>query len=104
VAFLPAKSLKVISAVKITLHLHLKFIYFDEIKAKRKKREYRLSEKWKHKLDTKGYTHIRLYRGVEKVSAGTIIDLPYKGYTEEKITHPHFNNTEASVCAIDVAH
>ena len=75
---------------------------FDEIKAGTKPEEFRDPEIWQHKLDTKNYTDIRLYRGFEKVGPGTIIDLPYKGYKLKTITHPHFDNVPTLVCAIDV--
>lgn len=90
--------------MKKVLHLHLKFEYFDKIEAGRKPKEYRLAEKWKHKLDNGKYTDIRLYRGYQEVSPSTIIDLPYKGYELETITHKHFGENPVAVCSIDVRH
>ena len=86
------------------LHLHLKFEYFDAIASGKKKEEYRDAEKWLEKLLYREYDGIRLYRGYEKVSESTVIDLPYKGYELKTITHPHFGNVPTVVCAIDVAH
>lgn len=85
------------------LHLHLKFEYFDAIADGIKTKEYRNAEKWKHKLDAKNYTGIRLYRGFQKASKDTVINLPYKGYELKTITHPHFDNVPTVVCAIDVS-
>lgn len=84
------------------LHLHLCYEYFDSIKRGDKDEEYRLSSKWKKKLDGREFTHIRLYRAYQKVSNETVIDLPYKGYKEKLITHKHFDNKEVAVCAIPV--
>lgn len=87
-----------------TLHLHVNFEYFDQIKDGTKKEEYRESDKWKAKLDANNYTNIRIYRGYQKASPETVIDLPYKGYIEKTITHKHFEDKETKVCAIDVSH
>jgi len=86
-----------------TLHLHLKYEYFDEIKSGAKKEEYREAERWEEKLCRNNYTKIRLYRGYSPVSPATILDLPYKGFIFKKITHPHFGPDEIAVCAIDVS-
>lgn len=85
-----------------TLHLHLKYKYFDEIASGNKPEEFRDAKKWQHKLDTGNYTDIRLYRAYQKVSSETVIDLPYKGYKLKTIKHPHFGNVPTMVCAIDV--
>lgn len=85
------------------LHLHLKFEYFDDIASGKKKKEYRDAEKWLHRLLYRDYDGIRLYRGYQKVTDDTVIDLPYKGYELEIVTHPHFGNAPTLVCAIDVS-
>lgn len=87
---------------KVTLHLHLKFEYFDEIAKGNKPKEYRDAAKWQKKLDEKKYEWIRLYRGFEKVADDTIINIPYRGYELETIVHPHFGNVPKLVCAINV--
>jgi hypothetical protein len=87
-----------------TLHLHLKYEYFDAIKSGEKAEEFRDINLWKKRLDKHEYKFIRLYRGYQKVSPETVIDLPYKGYKHKTITHPHFQNRQTVVCAIDVAH
>lgn len=87
---------------KEILHLHLKFKYFDEIAAGEKPEEYRDALKWQVRLDNNWYSHIRLYRGFEKVGEETVIDRLYNGYELKVITHPHFDNTPTKVCAIDV--
>lgn len=85
-----------------TLHLHLRFQYFDAIVRGEKVFEYRDAAKWQNKLDSKNYERIRLYRGFEKVSDDTIIDIPYRGYKIETIVHPHFGNVPKLVCSIHV--
>ena len=87
---------------KKILHLHLTFQYFDEIKAGKKSEEFRNAEYWRPRLDAGNYTHIRLWRAYQKKSPETVIDLPYKGYELKTITHPHFDNVQTLVCAIDV--
>jgi hypothetical protein len=84
------------------LHLHLKYEYFDDIASGKKPKEYRDAAKWQKRLDAKKYRGIRLYRGFQKISPLTIIDLPYSGYELETITHPHFGNEAKLVCAINV--
>lgn len=85
-----------------TLHLHLRFEYFDDIAQGRKYKEYRDSAKWKKKLDSGKYKWIRLYRGFEKVAPDTILDMPYRGYELETIVHPHFGNVATLVCSIHI--
>ena len=85
-----------------TLHLHLRFEYFDAVAQGCKPKEYRDAEKWQKRLDAKKYAWIRLYRGFQKVANETIIDLPYRGYELETIIHPHFGNVAKLVCAIHV--
>lgn len=85
-----------------TLHLHLRFEYFDAVAAGRKPKEYRDAAKWKKRLDGKNYKWIRLYRGFEKVADDTVLDIPYRGYELETIVHPHFGNVKKLVCAIHV--
>jgi hypothetical protein len=82
------------------LHLHLRFKYFDEVKSGVKRLEYRLSEKWMHKLDQGRYTHIRLYRGYQPVSEDTVLDFEYKGYVLQALKHEHFGPAFVLVCAI----
>ena len=85
-----------------TLHLHLKYEYFDAIKSRVKKEEYRDAEIWEEKLCSNNYTKIRLYRGYQKVGPDTVLDLPYKGFIFKSITHPRFGDKPIAVCAIDV--
>ena len=84
------------------LHLHLKYEYFDAIKRGEKIMEFRLSCLWERRLELGEYTHMRLYRGYQKVSENTVIDLPYLGFETQVITHEHFGENPARVCAIPV--
>lgn len=85
-----------------TLHLHLKYRYFDAIKRGEKQFEYRLASKWQDRLGSARYTHIRLYRGYQKASPETVIDAPYVGYILEVIKHEHFGPDPVWVCAIPI--
>jgi hypothetical protein len=86
-----------------TLHLHLKWQYFDAIQRGEKKQELRLASKWKKKLDETPYTKIKLYRGFQKAIDGkTVFSCPYVGYELQTITHHHFGTQPVEVCAIFV--
>lgn len=85
-----------------TLHLHLRFCYFDAIRRGDKTMEYRLASKWRERLDTGSYTDIRLYRGFQKAGPETTIDAPYLGYILSTRTHPHFGPDPVEVCAIPI--
>ena len=88
--------------VGATLHLHLRFEYFDAVAQGRKPKEYRDAAKWQKRLDAKKYAWIRLYRGFEKVGSDTVLDMPYRGYELETVVHPHFGSMAKLVCAIHV--
>jgi len=85
-----------------TLHLHLKFEYFDAIMIGEKKYEYRLASKWLNKLKKNKYDFISLYRGYQKVNKKTLLTVPYLGFHIEKIKHVHFGEKYVSVCALKI--
>jgi len=87
---------------KKIVHFHLNFEYFDQIKCGEKTQEFRLFDKWDKRLANGEFTHIRLYRGYQKSSDDTVIDLPYLGYEVKKIIHKHFGKNQVKVCAINV--
>jgi hypothetical protein len=86
------------------LHLHLKGKYFDEIRAGRKKVEYRLASTWRKRLQGKQFDEIHLYRGYPKRGAGgTMLYRKWNGYREDQIIHPHFGSRGVDVLEIDVS-
>lgn len=86
------------------LHLHLKGEYFDEIRAGRKRKEFRLAKIWQKRLEGKEFDEIHIYRGYPKRgSPGQTIYRRWNGYTAETITHPHFGSKPVKVFAIDVS-
>lgn len=89
-----------------TLFLTLKGQYFDEILAGTKTKEFREQTPfWRRRLEGRVYDQIVLTRGYPKdggVEGKTRLTLPYRGYTVEKINHPHFGDKAVRVFAIDV--
>ncbi|MFK1354701.1 ASCH domain-containing protein [Pseudomonas aeruginosa] len=87
------------------LILHLKGEYFDEIKAGRKPKEYRLvTPYWEKRLVGRTYDGIELARGYPK--RGNVehrLTLPWLGYQRETILHRHFGPYPVEVFAINVA-
>lgn len=85
------------------LHLNLKGEYFDDIKAGRKDREYRLAAKWLKRLQGKTFDGVVLKRGYPKRgNADRIIERPWRGFDLVTITHQHFGPAPVEVCAIVV--
>jgi hypothetical protein len=80
-------------------------VYFDQIKAGSKVKEYRLiTPFWSKRLVNRGYDNVVLTRGYPKADdAERRIVKPYRGYVVETITHPHFGPDPVEVFAIDVA-
>lgn len=93
-----------------TLKLHLKFEYFDAIKAGEKREEFRLVSKWQKVLQPEGlpntsaiFEKIELYRGYpKKGDTKSLLVRPWKGWTIKRIRHPHFGPKEVHVYAIVV--
>lgn len=85
------------------LHLNLKGEYFDAIKAGTKMYEYRLAGKWLKRIQGKTFGRILLKRGYPKRDdAERIIERPWRGYSIETRTHPHFGPEPVEVLAIQV--
>ena len=85
------------------LHLNLKGEYFDAIKDGTKTHEYRLAEKWLKRLQGKTFDRIVLKRGYPKRDdSERIIERPWRGFSVEMRTHPHFGSEPVEVLAIVV--
>ncbi len=87
------------------LTIPIKGIYFDQIKAGTKPREYRLmTDYWQRRLVGRTYDRIVLTRGYPKADdAARRLELPWRGYEVQTITHPHFGPYPVQVFAIDVS-
>lgn len=90
------------------LRLNLKGCYFDAIKDGSKTKEYRLTEKWAHRIIAAQYRvgvdQILLLRGYPKNGdESRILRRIWNGYEIHTITHPHFGPTPVRVLAIDVS-
>lgn len=87
------------------LTIPVKGIYFDQIRAGTKPREYRLmTDYWHKRLVGRDYDYIVLTRGYPKASdTERRVVLPWLGYEVETITHPHFGADPVQVFAIDVS-
>jgi hypothetical protein len=94
------------------LHLHVKTEYFEAIKRGEKTEEYRLvNEYWLTRLARITYVDARLvpsqliagiviHNAYRFAAPENIIKFPWRGWTLELITHPHFANKPALVFAI----
>ena len=85
------------------LHLNLKGVYFDQIKAGTKLFEYRLREKWERRLLGKEFGRVLIKRGYPaRGDMSRIIERPWLGYEIQTLTHPHFGPLPVEVLAIRV--
>lgn len=87
-----------------TLTIPVKGIYFDQIKAGTKPFEYRLrTPYWSKRLVGRAYDRVVLTRGYPKATdAERRLELPWRGFKEQTITHPHFGTEPVQVFAICV--
>jgi len=87
------------------LILPLKAEYFNAIKAGTKTTEYRRHTfYWAKRLDDREYSGIVLTLGYPKASdTERRIERPWRGFTMQTITHPHFGPDPVHVYAIDVS-
>ena len=86
-----------------TLHLHVKTIYFEQIKAGTKTEEFRLFSKWKKRLFVGSCS--RQFDGIViwnafKSGAETRLEFPFNGWRITTISHPHFGPEPVTVFAI----
>lgn len=87
------------------LTLPLKAEYFDAIRDGSKPEEFRLdTEYWRKRLVGRTYDTVTLTKGYPKRGdPDRTLVLPYRGYVERQITHPHFGAGPVKVFAINVA-
>lgn len=89
--------------MKRVLHLPVKKIYFDQIKAGLKPEEFRLqNEYWKKRLEGREYDEVHIKLGYPKADDHErILISPWLGVTKKTIDHEHFGGV-AHVYAIKV--
>lgn len=78
-----------------TLTLPLKGEYFDQIVAGTKTEEYReRTPYWAKRLVGREYTNLVITKGYPKRDdRSRRIELPYRGFVEKTIMHPHFGGS-----------
>ncbi len=86
------------------LILPVKRIYFEQMRDGAKLAEYRLCTPfWLKRLQGRKYDRVIITLGYPKRDdAERRLVVPYRGYTMEVITHPHFGTNPVSVFAIIV--
>lgn len=88
------------------LHIPIKGVYFDEIKAGTKTHEFRLITKfWRSRLHNRAYKRIILLRGYPPkggIEGETRLTRNWIGVDIRQITHEHFGADPVHVFAIDV--
>ncbi len=84
------------------LVIHVKDVYFQQVKAGTKTHEYRLqSEYWEKRLVDVQYDKIVYVSGYPKRGdTEKTMTFPYRGYIVETITHEHFGKNPATVFSI----
>lgn len=87
------------------LHIPLKRIYFEQIRAGEKPEEYRpMSPHWRRRLEDRTYDLVVLTLGYPRSNDTTRrLVLPWRGYSIKRITHTHFGQEPVMVYAINVA-
>ena len=87
-----------------TLHLPLKGVYFDQIRAGTKTEEYRLmTPYWRKRLEGRSYDSIMLSRGYPpREQSALFLERPWRGYSIKTIQHEHFGPEPVEVFAITV--
>lgn len=85
------------------LHLNLKRIHFEDIRAGTKIFEYRLRSKWGKRIEEKTFRNIYLKLGYpSNDQVDRILERPWQGYHIEWIVHPEFGPEPVEVLAIRV--
>lgn len=84
------------------LVIHVKDIYFQQVKSGSKLFEYRLqNEYWSKRLEGRHYDRIILMSGYPKATdTEKVLIMPYRGYKKQSITHPHFGANPVKVYGI----
>jgi len=78
------------------LHLHVRYKYFDQVKAGTKTKEYRVVKRYWNKILSKQYDEIYYWKGYTKEK----LIFKYNGYNTELITHEEFGKKLILVFAI----
>jgi hypothetical protein len=83
----------------------LKAEYFYQINAGTKPEEFRLrTAYWRKRLEGRTYESVVLTKGYPaRDNTDRRLELPWRGYRETVITHPHFGVDPVEVFAIDVS-
>jgi ASC-1-like (ASCH) protein len=83
------------------LVLHLKSCYFRQIKDGTKAFEYRLAKPyWAKRLIGQKYDRVIFWDAYKPGGPDTLIDRPYRGFSQQMITHEHFGPDPVEVFAI----
>ena len=87
-----------------TLHLAVKRVYFDSIKAGCKGEEYRLvTPYWTKRIEGRVYDTICVTLGYPShADVERFMHFPWIGYKRKRITHPEFGPEEVEVYAISL--
>lgn len=87
------------------LTLPLKAEYFDAIRAGTKPEEFRLvTPFWRKRIEGRTYASVVLTKGYPKASdTERRLEVPWLGYRQITITHPHFGPEPVEVFAINVS-
>lgn len=87
------------------LILAVQKVWFDQMQAGEKLEEYReRTNYWRRRIEGRSYDMVVVTWGYPKWSdVGRHLVYAWKGYQEKKIFHPHFENREVEVFAIDLS-
>lgn len=84
------------------LHLHVKTVYFNQIRSGEKTTENRLvNAYWNKRLDGRQYDGVVIYNAY-KPGAENRMAFPWRGFDLRTITHPHFGGLPVTVYAIRI--
>ena len=84
------------------LHLHVKSVYFNQIKSGDKTEEYRDYYKWRLKILGEKFDQVWIYDAYKKKSPDTLMKFLWNGAPVKIIVHPHFGMRRTRVFAIDL--
>lgn len=87
-----------------TLTLHLKAIYFEQIKAGTKTQEFRLrTPYWRKRLEGREYNFVVVTLGYPaRDDTERRLAFPWRGYKVKTIKHEHFGPASVEVFAINL--
>lgn len=79
-----------------TLHLHVTYKYYDQIKRGEKVEEYRIVEKWRGQIEGRDYKTLRIW----KAYTSEFMDFPYRTPEIRTMMHEHFGAEPVTVYAL----